>query len=43
MNKEEHLKYIKTKLNPNGIGLLLARNDRFIYNNAEISINACIL
>lgn len=43
MIKKENLEYTKTKINPNGIGLLLARNDTFIYNNAEISINACIL
>lgn len=43
MNKKENLEYTKPKINPNGICFLLARNDRFIYNNAEISISACIL
>lgn len=43
MNKKENLESTKPLINPDGIGLLLARNDRFIYNNAGIPINACIL
>lgn len=43
MNKKQNLESTKPIINPDGIGLLLAQNDRFIYNNAGISINACIL
>lgn len=43
INKKENLQYTKTKITPNSIGLLLAQNDRFIDNSADISINACIL